>query len=62
MISDTTSLDSVSCQAVEALNKVILALQTEVSSASISTFHQQALERARAGAVRQGLVGKIHLA
>ncbi|WP_346398230.1 helix-turn-helix transcriptional regulator [Pseudomonas syringae] len=48
MISGTTSLDSVSCQVVEALNKVILALQTEVSSASISTFHQQALERAGA--------------
>nr|WP_304627458.1 hypothetical protein [Pseudomonas congelans] len=48
MISDTTSLDSVSCQVVEALNEVILELQTEVSSASISTFHQQALERVRA--------------
>ncbi|RMR16494.1 Regulatory protein, LuxR [Pseudomonas amygdali pv. ulmi] len=48
MISDTTSLDSVSCQVVEVLNKVILELQTEVSSASISTFHQQALERMRA--------------
>ncbi|KPW76301.1 hypothetical protein [Pseudomonas amygdali] len=44
MISDTTSLDSVSCQVVEVLNKVILELQTEVSSASIST----ALERVRA--------------
>ncbi|KPY93713.1 hypothetical protein ALO43_200522 [Pseudomonas tremae] len=48
MISDTTSLDSVSCQVVEVLNKVGLELQTEVSSASISTFHQQALERVRA--------------
>ncbi|KPW35777.1 Regulatory protein, LuxR [Pseudomonas coronafaciens pv. atropurpurea] len=43
MVDEITSLNSVSCQVIDALNTVILELQTGVRSASISTFHQQAL-------------------